>query len=276
MKKLLIALVVLGLLGITGYTLLMRKQPAAPAPQRKQQTTPKAAPWDGTLTRGWNMTVVHAGQQLKFEALSFSGLNTAKAGVTITMTTPKPADGQPPRWLTVRKFTVRAADGSSWSPALTAAASGDEIVATLTVAGLPTEQLVDGNVGLIASTPEGPFSVALVPPPAPDGHSYNETSQQHAPASSVAAGDKVAPKVRLSLRGAGKHRYVLVVATDNAKLGRLLVIVDGRRKRLPVHDGRTAARVPVAPGRHSLRARAQDTAGNKSTVARLLVRRGAK
>ncbi len=252
MRKLIIGLVVLMVLGSATYVLLPKPK-ASVAPSKPQAKNNKATlkPWNGTEEQVLNSTFVRSGKQLTLIAVDYYYLNTPQADVAFHFSTPRDPRFGIPRWLTSRRFVVRSNDGVEWVPRFHPVISGANVVFALQLSKLPTTKMAENALGLIFRLDSSPFSLGLFPPTPPPGHRLAE--EAHRP-------DSTSPTLSLKPR---HHGFSLVAKDDNA-LARVVININGHRFIYAANGSRFARSFHLAKKKNVVRAVAKDQAGHLS------------
>lgn len=226
MKRALIVIAVLLVVIVAAVALMPKKKaPVAAPPAHQIHQSAKAAPWDGTEGRAYNITFIRNGHQLTLIDARYRYLSSPSTEVTMDFSTPLSAKSGIPSWLNPRTFIARSTTGLSWLPNWRPEVHGSVVDFTLDFPNLPTALISSQSIGLVVRIGGEPFSLGLVSPPAPPGHRFAENPTRP---------DLHPPTLQLIKRGG----TVKVVSTDDMGLKRVTIKVDRVRTFYPVHGKR--------------------------------------
>lgn len=153
-------------------------------PDRAPPTAAK--PWDGQLTRAYNVAFVRRGAQINLVNINYTDLDRAATDVTINLTVIPSSPGQP-EWLTTKAFQVRSVQQRVYDPEVEIEPVGPGFSVTIALSDLPTAGLTvapaedqavaePDSLGLFTYSPNGLYVIQLIPPPPPAGHNYAENT----------------------------------------------------------------------------------------------------
>lgn len=176
-KRLIIAVAFIAVVG--GAWVMAKSQGGAPtstdgpieAPERQIETKP----WDGSAVRQYTTTFIHGRQTINLQRINYSGLNLPGAVVDISFTTPRTGSGNLPAFVRAQTFNLVSPTGKIWSPKVSSQPVGPDALIRLRFEKIPTNRLGSEELVLfIAKTTSGRFSLTLIPPRPPAGHSFTE------------------------------------------------------------------------------------------------------
>lgn len=175
-KRLLIAVVFIAVVG--GAWVMAQMQgngegsSAGPiaAPKREIETKP----WDGSAVRQYTATFIHGRQTIDLQRINYSGLHLPSATVDVTFLTPR-TGGNVPAFVRPQTFNLVSPTGKVWMPQVSSQPAGPNTLVRLRFTKIPTARLGNQELVLfITKIPKGRFSLTLMPPRPPAGHSYAE------------------------------------------------------------------------------------------------------